>query len=47
MLSNVSVVRVVGPKSFTLASGSEEFLVLIDQDLNQGVLQATEFGKGS
>jgi hypothetical protein len=36
-LSNVRVVRVVGPKSFTLASGSEEFLVVIDQDLNRGV----------
>ena len=37
VLSNVRVVRVVGPKSFTLASGSEELLVMIDQDLSRGV----------
>jgi hypothetical protein len=32
VLADSRVVRVVGPKSFTLASGSEELLVLIDQD---------------
>lgn len=35
VLSNVRVVRIVGPRSFTLASGSEELLVIIDQGLSQ------------
>lgn len=37
VLSSSRVARVVGPKSFTLTSGSEELLVLIDQDLSRGV----------
>jgi len=37
VLGNVRVVRVVGPKSFTLASGSEELVVMIDQGLSRGV----------
>jgi hypothetical protein len=37
VFSNVRVVRVVGPKSFTLASGSEELVVMVDQDLSRGV----------
>ncbi len=37
VLSNIRVVRIVGPKSFTVASGSEEFLVIVDQDLDKGV----------
>jgi len=37
VLSNVRVVRVVGPKSFTLASGSEEIVVMIDESLARAV----------
>ncbi|NDP40629.1 MAG: hypothetical protein GZ093_18155 [Rhodoferax sp.] len=47
VLSNVRVVRVVGPKSFTLASGSEEFLVMIDQDLNRGVGTQSQINQGN
>jgi hypothetical protein len=37
VFSDVRVVRVVGPKSFTLASGSEEFLVMVDPSLDWAV----------
>ncbi|PLY45822.1 hypothetical protein CSZ94_04320 [Janthinobacterium sp. ROICE36] len=33
----VKVVRIVGPKTFTVASGSDELLVMIDQDVSSGV----------
>ncbi len=36
-LDGVKVVRIVGPKTFTVASGSDELFVIIDQDLNSGV----------
>lgn len=47
VLSNVRVVRVVGPKSFTLASGNEELLVIIDLDLNRGVGTQGEIDPGN
>lgn len=47
VLSNVRVVRVVGPKTFTLASGSEEFLVLVDQDLNRAVGTLGQIDQGN
>lgn len=31
------VVRIVGPKTFTVASGGDELIVMIDQDLSSGV----------
>lgn len=46
-LSNVRVVRIVGPKSFTLASGSEELLVIVDQDLSRGVGTQGEIQPGN
>lgn len=46
VLSNVRVVRIVGPKSFTLASGSEEFLVVVDRDLNRAVGTQGQIDKG-
>ncbi len=47
VLSNVRVVRIVGPKSFTLASGSEELLVMVDQDLNRGVGTQGQIDQGN
>ncbi len=35
--TGAKVVRIVGPKTFTVASGGDELLVLIDQDLSSGV----------
>ncbi len=35
--TGAKVVRIVGPKTFTVASGSDELLVMIDQDLSSGV----------
>ena len=46
VLSDVRVIRIVGLKSFTLASRSEEFLVLIDQDLKQGVGTPGQIDRG-
>jgi hypothetical protein len=45
--SNVRVVRVVGPKSFTLASGSEELMVIIDPALNRGVGTQGQIDQGN
>jgi len=47
ILSNVRVVRVVGPKSFTLASGSEELLVIIASELNRGVGTQGQIDQGN
>ena len=47
VLANVRVVRVVGPKSFTLASGSEELLVIIDPALNRGVGTQGQIDQGN
>ena len=33
----MKVVRIVGPKTFTVASGSDEMFVIIDHDLDIGV----------
>jgi len=46
-LDNARVVRVVGPKSFTLASGSEELLVMVDQELNRGVGTQGQIDQGN
>jgi cytoskeletal protein RodZ len=46
-LSNVRVVRVVGPKSFTLAAGSEELLVIIDPALSRGVGTKGQIDQGN
>jgi hypothetical protein len=46
-LDSARVARVVGPKSFTLASGSEELLVLIDQDLSRGVSTQGQIDQGN
>lgn len=35
--TGVKVIRIVGPRSFTIASGSDELFVIIDPDLNTGV----------
>jgi hypothetical protein len=35
--TGAKVVRIVGPKTFTIASGGDELLVVIDQDLSSGV----------
>jgi len=47
VLSNVRLVRVVGPKSFTLASGSEELMVIIDPALNRGVGTQGQINQGN
>lgn len=35
--TSAKVVRIVGPKTFTVAAGGDELLVLIDHDLSSGV----------
>lgn len=35
--TGVKVIRIVGPRTFTIASGSDELFVIIDPDLNIGV----------
>lgn len=35
--TGVKVVRIVGPRTFTVAPGGEELLVMTDQDLSSGV----------
>lgn len=37
VFTGAKVVRIVGPKTFTVASGGDELLVVIDQDLSGGV----------
>ncbi len=36
-LTGVKAIRIVGPKTFTVSSGSDELLVMIDPDLSHGV----------
>lgn len=47
VLSNVRVVRVVGPRSFTLAAGNEELVVMVDQDLSRGVGTQGQIDQGN
>lgn len=44
---NARVARVVGPKTFTLESGSEEFYVMVEGDLSKGVGTQGQIDKGS
>lgn len=45
-LTRAKVVRIVGPKTFTVASGNEELFVVIDPDLSIGVGSQGEIGVG-
>jgi len=47
VLTNVRVVRVVGPKTFTLASGSEELVVMLDEASSRGVGTQGQIDQGN
>lgn len=44
--SSVQVARIVGPKTFTITSGSDELFVMIDSGLNRAVGSQGQIDKG-
>jgi cytoskeletal protein RodZ len=46
-LTDARVARVVGPKAFTVVSGSDEMVVMVDDDLSKGVGTQGQIDKGN